>query len=46
MTRALRAVIVAEMVMATHLGAFGGWWAASAARRLGKLSGIDSRGLK
>lgn len=29
----------AEITAALHLGTFGEWWAARAARRLGKLSG-------
>jgi hypothetical protein len=35
---ALRRVIIAEIILAARLGAFGDWWAASAARRLRKLS--------
>ncbi|WP_372993876.1 hypothetical protein [Sulfitobacter sp.] len=38
MTRVLRWVVIKEIIVATHLGALGDWWAASAARRLGKLS--------
>lgn len=38
MMRALRKLIVAEILIASHLGAIGSWWAASAARRLGKIS--------
>ena len=34
----IRRVIIAEIIVAARLGAFGDWWAASAARRLGKLS--------
>jgi hypothetical protein len=32
-------LFVAEFWTASHVAAFGRWWAASAARRLGKLSG-------
>ncbi|MEH6391138.1 MAG: hypothetical protein V7763_05735 [Sulfitobacter sp.] len=38
MTRVLRWFVIKEIVVANHLGAVGDWWAASAARRLGKLS--------
>tara|TARA_R110002110_G_scaffold185221_4_gene392307 strand:+ start:1556 stop:1696 length:141 start_codon:yes stop_codon:yes gene_type:complete len=34
----LRWVVIKEIIIANHLGAVGDWWAASAARRLGKLS--------
>ena len=35
----IRRVIEVEILVALRLGALGQWWAASAARRLGKLSG-------
>lgn len=38
MRRALRLIIIMEIVIASHMGAVGTWWAASAARRLGKIS--------
>lgn len=38
MRRALRRLIIAEVVLAVHLSAVGTWWAALAARRLGKFS--------
>ena len=33
-----RNIIITEIMIAAHLGTFGDWWAAKAARRLGKLS--------
>lgn len=38
MMRVMRAILVAEIVMATRIGAACDQWAASAALRLGKLS--------
>lgn len=32
-------IIIAELIAATHLRAFGSWWQASARHRLGKFSG-------
>lgn len=41
--RAIRfRIIVAELVAATHVSAFGRWWQASARHRLGKFSGEDA----
>ena len=34
----VRQIITKEILVAAHLGAFGDWWAASAARRLRKFS--------
>lgn len=45
MRRALRCLIVIEVMVASHLGAVGTWWAASAARRLGKISARIHRGV-
>ena len=42
MTRLLRRIARVEIVLAMHLGTVGDVWAASAARRLGKLSGDRS----
>lgn len=42
MTELRRKIIVSEIIIAARLGAFGDWWAASAARRLRKLSGEHS----
>jgi len=39
MTRILVLLISAELTVALHLGTLGRYWAARAARRLGKLSG-------
>jgi len=39
MIRVRRFIIVCEIAAANHLGSLGDYWAASAARRLGKLSG-------
>lgn len=39
-------IVRAELTLALHLGAAGEWWAARAARRLGKFSGDYSGGLK
>jgi len=39
MRRALYRAALAELWLALHLGAAGEWWAARAARRLGKFSG-------
>lgn len=36
-------IIVAELIAATHVRAFGCWWQASARHRLGKLSGEPSK---
>jgi len=38
MRRALRAICVAEVILASHLSAVGSWWAGCAMRRLGKIS--------
>lgn len=46
MRRALRWISAAEIIAAVHVTAFGRWWAAAAAARLGKLYGDISRGLK
>ena len=35
-------IIIAELIAATHLRAFGSWWQASARHRLGKFSGENS----
>lgn len=43
MKRFRRSIIITEIIIATRLGAVGDWWAASAARRLGKLSGEHSQ---
>ncbi|WP_127104349.1 hypothetical protein [Pararhodobacter zhoushanensis] len=37
---------VAELLLATHVRAFGAWWQAKAARRLGKFSGGCAAPLK
>lgn len=37
---------VAELLLATHVRAFGAWWQAKALRRLGKFSGGCSAPLK
>jgi hypothetical protein len=42
----LRAMTVAEVMVAVRVCAFGRWWAQAAARRLGKISGIGAEGLK
>lgn len=44
----VRWIVERELIAATHLGAIGKWWFASAARRLRKLSGevTDVEGLK
>lgn len=34
----IKKIIIKEILVAAHLGAFGDWWAASAARRLRKFS--------
>jgi hypothetical protein len=44
MRRLLRRLIVVEIVIAAHVGAFGDWWARHAGRRLGKLSAKFPRG--
>lgn len=40
----LRWVVIKEISVAVHLGALGDWWAASAARRLRKLSASSPGG--
>lgn len=44
MTRLRRRIITTEIIVAARLGALGDWWAASAARRLRKLSGEQTGG--
>ena len=39
MIKLRRKIIEAEIILANSLGTLGDWWAASAAHRLGKLSG-------
>lgn len=46
MRRVLRWIATAEIVAAVHVTAFGRWWADAAVARLGKISGVISRGLK
>jgi hypothetical protein len=46
MRRALARIFVAEIIVAMHFGAFGEWWAASAARRLGKVSARFPKGAR
>ena len=41
-----RRIIIAEIIVAARLGALGDWWAASAARRLRKLSGEHSKDIR
>lgn len=38
----IRRIFEAEILVALRLSAFGQWWAASAARRLGKFSSNNS----
>ena len=42
MIRVRRFIILCEISAANHIGTLGDYWAASAARRLGKLSGGNS----
>jgi hypothetical protein len=46
MRRAVLWLLRAELTAACHLSAVGAYWAARAARRLGKFSGEYSGGLK